>query len=167
MTRKALVVVVCVATGALWVCMHVLGANAQAAAGDQAAKEEIAGVLKAYVAAFEAKDIAGVMKMFADGENTVMMGTGKDETWVGKENIQAAHNCFFANIKKETSERKLLASQVNGNMAWLDGYTISKQATETGEQTFQLNLSIVMEKQGADWRIISLHFSRLSIPEQG
>ena len=165
MARKAAVVVLCVMVGVLWVFMHGPGVTAQAPAPDQAARDAIANVLKDYVAAFEAKDIEGVMKVFADGENTIMMGTGENETWVGKENIRTAHNGFFANIKKETSERKLLASQVNGNLAWLDGYTINKQATDSGEQTFQLNLSIVMEKQGADWRIISLHFSRLSVPE--
>lgn len=165
MSRKAVVAVLCIVVGALWVCEYGSGAKAQVGTPDQAVRDQIASVLHAYVAAFEAKDIEGVMKVFADGENTIMMGTGKDEIWVGKENIRTAHNGFFENIKKETSEKKLLASQVNGNIAWLDGYTISKQATATGEQTFQLNLSIVMEKQGADWRVLSLHFSRLSVPE--
>jgi uncharacterized protein (TIGR02246 family) len=168
MTRKLVIGgILCGLTAALWVCLPGLHVNAQEADEQAiAARDEIAAVLEAYVTAFEAKDIEGVMKLFAEGETTVMMGTGEDEVWIGKETIRAAHNAFFESIEKETSERKLLASQVFENVAWLNGYTISTQQTDDGEEKFQLNVSIVLEKQGADWRVVSLHFSRNVFLEQ-
>ena len=119
--------------------------------------------MHAYAEAFQAKDIEATMKMFADDPATVMMGTGDNETWVGKESIRAAHNAFFASIKKETTERKLLSAKQVGDTAWLAGCLMAKQTNDAGDNAFQLNLSLVMEKQGGQWRIVCMHFSRLLV----
>ena len=148
---------VAVALGCYWTV-----SNLASAAGDEAeARGEIAAVLAAYTEAFEAKDIDGVMATLADGENTVMMGTGPGETWVGKDNIRAAHLAFMATAKKEESTRTLLASGVGEGTAWLAGYLEVVQTLETGEASFQLNLSMVFTKQDGQWRIQCLHFSNL------
>jgi uncharacterized protein (TIGR02246 family) len=164
MKKRLLVLALGLAAAALWAGVSGVNVYAQDAGNDEAERASIAGVLEAYVTAFEAKDLDGVMAMFAEGDNTVMMGTGQDEVWAGTESIRAAHSAFFEVIDKETSERKVVASDVSGDLAWLAGYTVSTQATENGDETFQLNLSIVLKKAEAGWRIVSLHFSRQFAP---
>jgi uncharacterized protein (TIGR02246 family) len=159
---------VIVALVACGVCLCQHAATAQPAAptapaapaAPPAAAPEISAVMHAYAEAFQAKDIEGVMKTFADDPATIMMGTGDGETWVGKESIRAAHNAFFASIKKETTERKLLSAKQTGDTAWLAGFMTAKQTNEAGDNEFQLNLSLVLEKQGGEWRIVCMHFSR-------
>ena len=169
---KTIGMVVCLALVACGVCMfqHVATAQPAAAVPPADAKAgvdpQVGDVLKAYTEAFQAKDIEGIMKVFADDPKTTMMGTGEGETWVGKESIRAAHNAFFANIKKETTERKLLSAKQVGDMAWLAGFLVAKQANDAGEHSFQLNISLVMEKKDGEWRIICMHFSRLLLMDR-
>ncbi len=173
---KTVRVVVGLALVAGGVCICHLAAGAQPAAAPPAAAtappaadpksglqdaEGIGKVMHAYADAFQVKDIEGVMKIFADDPKTIMMGTGDNETWLGREAIRAAHNAFFASIKKETTERKLLSAKQYGDTAWLAGILTAKQSNASGDNEFQLNLSLVMEKQGGEWRVVCMHFSRL------
>lgn len=162
---KTMRLVVCLALVACGVCIYQHAATAQPA-DPKAAESEIGAVLKAYVDAFQAKDLEAAMKIFADDPKTIMMGTGEGETWVGKESIRAAHNAFFASIKKETTESKLLSSKHYGDTAWLAGFLVAKQANDAGEHSFQLNISLVMEKKDGEWRIVCMHFSRLLLMDK-
>jgi hypothetical protein len=73
--------------------------------------------MQSYIKAYQAKDIDGVMAVFADAPNTVMMGTGPDEIWLGKDDIRTAHHAFFANFKQESSENTVVSVGANGGVA--------------------------------------------------
>ncbi|MGW8193940.1 MAG: SgcJ/EcaC family oxidoreductase [Desulforhopalus sp.] len=127
--------------------------------------EGVRSTLQNYLKAFQAKDIEGVMAVFADAPNTVLMGTGPDEIWLGKDNIRMAHHAFFGNFEKESSERTLVSVGANGDAAWLTGYiTVTEQNKEAAD-TYQINLSIVLERVENTWYITAMHFSNLTGPQ--
>lgn len=128
----------------------------------------LAGVrstLKNYFTAFHAKDIDGVMAVFANAPNTVMMGTGPDEVWLGKDDIRMAHHAFFAGFEKETSERTLVSVGADGDVAWLTCFLVASQKGNNNKNTFQVNLSMVFREIEATWYITAMHFSNLTGPE--
>jgi uncharacterized protein (TIGR02246 family) len=130
--------------------------------------ETLAGVraiLQDYVTAFQAKDIDGLMAVFADAPNTVMMGTGPDEIWLGKDDIQMAHYAFFAGFEKESSERTLVSVGADGDVAWLTGYIVVTQKGVNNKDTFQVNLSMVLKQIEETWYITAMHFSNLTGPK--
>ena len=169
MKRKRLMalgmVVAVVLAGGYWTAGDAIVAAGAAASEEAQTKEDIRAVLAAYTEAFEAKNIDGVMACFADSDQTVVMGTGPGEIWVGKESIRSAHMAFMASAEKEKSNRTLVGSGVDGNTAWLAGYLEAVQTLESGEMAFQLNLSLVLTKQEGEWRILCMHFSNLVGPE--
>lgn len=127
--------------------------------------ETAAGVRSAmqrYINAFQAKDIDGVMAVFADAPNTVMMGTGPDEIWLGKDDIRTAHYAFFANFKQESSENTLVSVGANGAVAWLTGYVMVTDQNAEATTTYQVNLSMVLERAEETWYITAMHFSNLT-----
>lgn len=127
--------------------------------------EGVRSTLRSYLTAFQAKDIEGVMAVFADAPNTVMLGTGPDEIWLGKEDIRTAHQAFFTDFVKESSERTLVSLGANGDMAWLTGYLVETYQDEKNTNTFQVNLSMVLERVEGSWYVTAMHFSKLTGPE--
>jgi uncharacterized protein (TIGR02246 family) len=127
--------------------------------------EGIRSTLQSYLKAFQEKDIDGVMAVFADKPYTVMMGTGPGEIWQGKANIKMAHHAFFTDFVKESSERTLVSIGANGDAAWLTGYIVVTQQHQDGPETFQINLSMVLERIDNVWYMTTIHFSNLTGPK--
>jgi uncharacterized protein (TIGR02246 family) len=127
--------------------------------------EAVFSAFKGYIKAFQEKDIDGVMSVFSEDPNTVMMGTGPDEIWVGKEDIRMAHEAFLADFEKTSTEQTLVSVAANGKVAWMTGYIEeTKQNTDTTD-TAHINLSLVFEQEGDTWYITVMHFSNLTGPK--
>jgi uncharacterized protein (TIGR02246 family) len=127
-------------------------------------REGVLTTLKSYIKAYESKDMEGVMAAFADSPNTVMMGTGPDEVWVGKDDIRRAHNAFMANSDQETSEQEIISVGAGEGFAWLTGAIAVTRKSGEDRETFQLNLSMVLEQDENTWYIKAMHFSKLTSP---
>ena len=140
--------------------------KAEVPPGEEGGKtgEGIRALFESYIAAFDAKDIDRVMAAFADAPNTVMMGTGPDEIWLGKENIRAAHMAFMASGKKATSEKTIVSLGANDNVEWASGFILMTQKLENRDNSYQLNLSMVFERTEGKWYITAMHFSNLTGP---
>lgn len=127
--------------------------------------EGIHSTFNSYLKAFQEKNIDGVMAVFSDVPNTVMMGTGPDEIWLGKEDIRRAHQAFFADFIKESFKQTLVSMGVNDNAAWLTGYIVVTQQNQKSTNTFQINLSLVLERVEGKWYLVTMHFSNLTGPK--
>ena len=138
----------------------------QAGQTDAKAEAEIKKLMESYREAVGKQDLAGVMKSYADGPDTVVMGTGPGELYVGKESIENAYRAFFSNFKTEKSKITWMKSGVNGNAAWILGTSLITQAQKKGNNEFEMNWSAVLEKKGDEWKIVALHFSHLTSPAE-
>ena len=149
----------------LVVLLMALGVS-QADQTDSQAEAEIKKMMESYREAVGKQDLAGVMQSYADGPDTVVMGTGPGELYVGKESIENAYRAFFSNFKTEKSKITWMKSGVNGNAAWILGTSLVTQAQKKGNNEFEMNWSAVLEKKGGEWKIVALHFSHLTSPAE-
>ena len=82
---------------------------------------ELAALLDRHDDALNQKNLDTLMTLYAEGENTVMMGTGPGERFEGKEAIRQA----YGQITKDFDEGSLSHScywktgGIKGEMAWL------------------------------------------------
>jgi uncharacterized protein (TIGR02246 family) len=136
----------------------------QARQTDPQAEAGLKKLMESYQAAVEKQDLVAIMKCFADGPDTVVMGTGPGELYVGKESIENAHRAFFSNYVKEQDKITWMKSGVNGNAAWIAGTSQIIQTQKKGENAFDMNWSAVLEKQEGEWKIVAFHFSHLTGP---
>jgi uncharacterized protein (TIGR02246 family) len=129
-----------------------------------------AAILKAledHEAAFQKKDLAGVMKFFAPEGDTVLMGIGGGEIYVGKEAIENAYKQFFKGFESETEKFGWTKIEVKGNMGWFmvtsDVAAVCAPAGPAGgKRDFDMNLSGVMEKRDGKWQCVAMHFSHVT-----
>jgi len=136
----------------------------QAGQTDPKAEAGIKKLIENYQAAMGKQDLAAIMKSFADGPDTVVMGTGLGELYVGKESIENAYRAFFSNYVAEKGKITWMKSGVIGNAAWILGTSKITQTQKKGKNEFDMNWSAVLEKQGDQWKIVALHFSHLTGP---
>ena len=103
--------------------------------GDAKTMAEVNAVIEQHNQAFNAHDLKGVMTLYSSDSNTVLMGTGPGEAYVGEEGISGAYNQFFNRFKPETLSFKYdwVAAGSKGNFAWF-AVTTTMSGTVNNEQ---------------------------------
>jgi ketosteroid isomerase-like protein len=131
-----------------------------------AAQKEIVAAFQAYVEAVAHRDIDRAMAAFAPGPDTIVLGTGKDETWGGPEEIRDAHLHFFKTYEKETVEPVWRQIKVSGDLAWYAGMSRFVDESKGKKNEFFMNISAVLQKENDKWQIVLLHISNPTGPEK-
>jgi uncharacterized protein (TIGR02246 family) len=123
-------------------------------------------VFEAHEKAFNAHELEGVMKLYAPGDQTVMLGTGPGERWIGKTQIEDAYRHFFADFDAGTLERKCpwVLSDVSGNVGWLSATCDYQDSLKGVRRAYELNISVVLQKIDGAWELRTMHFSNLTAP---
>lgn len=131
-----------------------------------AAQKEIVAAFQAYTEAVAHKDIDRAMAAFAPGQDTMVLGTGKGETWGGPEEIREAHLHFFKAYEKETAEPVWRHIKVSGDSAWYAGMSRFVDESQGKKNEFFMNISAVLQKLDGKWQIVLLHVSNPTGPEK-
>lgn len=129
-------------------------------------QKEIVAAFQAYTEAVAHKNIDRAMAAFAPGQDTMVLGTGKGETWGGPEEIREAHLQFFKDYEKETAEPVWRNIKVSGDVAWYAGMSRFVDESQGKQNEFFMNISAVLQKQQGKWRIVLLHVSNPTGPEK-
>ena len=134
-------------------------------------KETLAGiqaVLQAHDKALGAQDVEGVLATYADGDNTVLLGTGPGEIWVGKEELKDAYEHIFQDYDAGTMQAECgwRTGNAQGDMAWLMAMCDITDAKADAKREFPLNISAVLVKQDGNWRFRNMHISNPTSGEQ-
>lgn len=113
--------------------------------------------------AFSNHDVEKVKTFYAD--DAVMMGTGPGELWIGQEEIGDAYTHFCQDFEKGGQKHKITwqRPKIKGDVAWIM-MTLDESQDRPGDDdpTYQLNMSVVLEKVGGDWKFSTVHFSNLT-----
>lgn len=137
--------------------------SADQRSSDEAA--QIRAAMDAYRQAISNKDIDGCMAAWGSGDGIVMLGTGPGERWVGRDEIRDAHLHFFDNFDKESSESTWRMARVSGDVAWGASMVHAVNYYKNQKNEFFLNISIVMERQQGQWRVVLFHHSNITGPD--
>lgn len=124
--------------------------------------EKIKAVLKAHDEAYIAHDLAGVLAALAP--KAVILGAGPGEVWSGHEEIAEAYKHFFEDFDKgeQSFDYQYKFGALAAEMGWL--MVSGEVKGKKGDKSFAvgLNLSLVVSKDGGDWKIAAMHYSTVA-----
>jgi ketosteroid isomerase-like protein len=130
--------------------------------------EEVRAVLQAHDKALSEKNIDALLETFSTDPNTVVLGTGTEERWVGPQEIKAAYTEMFKDYDPNTLQAncdwKTGGSDPEGTMAWLAANCSCKDSMQGKTRDYKLNVSGSLAKQGGKWRFVVLHMSNAFQP---
>lgn len=128
---------------------------------DSQVVEEVRQLLQKHDKALNDKNIDSLMETFASLPNTVVLGTGPEERWVGAENIRKAYTEIFKDYDTGTSEPSCewKTGQHMGDMAWMAATCKFKDSLKGKQREYYLNVSAAAIKQDGKWRFTMLHMS--------
>jgi len=134
----------------------------------KAAVAEAHALLAAHDKALSEKNLDALMSTFSTDPNTVVLGTGTEERWVGAEQIRAAYTEIFKdydpNTLQATCDWKTGGMDDSGNMAWLAASCSCKDSLQGKAREYKLNVTATAEKQDGKWRFVALHMSNAFEP---
>ena len=147
--------------------LPVLAADPAPAATPAADKTsaELKAVLRQHHDALNKQDLKALMALYADNPNVALMGTGPGEFWKGKTAIEETYKHFFETFKAGSLSHECpeATGGEEGNDAWLMASCTMKDRDPSGEaREFELNVSAVLKKEKAGWRVQALHTSNLA-----
>jgi len=141
-------------------------APAASSSADPRVVDEIKAVLEKHDKALGEKNLDAVLETFAPAPNTVVLGTGPSERWVGAQEIRAAYTEIFKDYDpgsmKVDCEWK--SGNSDGTMAWLAATCVAKDSLKGKAREYPLNVSAAMVKQDGRWRFTMLHMSNPTSP---
>jgi ketosteroid isomerase-like protein len=129
---------------------------------------DVTALVELHNKAFSAQDLVGVMKTWSSAPNTVLMGSGPGEVYVGEEAIGSAYDQFFNRFDPKSLSFKYDWATVgtSGNVAWFAVTTTIEGSLKNEKKERAFNMSGTLEKKKGKWRIVSMHFSRLGAEQQ-
>lgn len=136
---------------------------------------ELKAVLNQHHQALNKHDLKALMALYADNPDVALMGTGPGEFWKGKAAIEETYKHFFETFKAGslTHQCPEAVGGEEGNNAWLMASCTMKDSDPSGQaREFEMNVSAVLKKEKAGWRVQALHTSNLAEdsgppPEEG
>ena len=135
----------------------------------QKASEELKAVLKQHHNALNKQDLKALLALYADSPNVAVMGTGPGEFWKGKAAVEDTYKHYFETFKTGSLSHECpeATGVEEGNHAWLMASCVMKDTDPAGQpREFGLNVSAVLKKGKAGWRLQAIHFSNL-VREEG
>lgn len=125
---------------------------------------ELKKVIENHQEAFQKRDLPGTMSFFAPGPDTVLMGTGSGELYLGKDSIENAYREFFKNFDTEKHKFTWIQVKVKDHVGWVMFTSQITSILKNVPNQFDLHWSGVLEKQNGKWQFVAVHFSQLTDP---
>lgn len=134
----------------------------------QVVVDEIREVLAQHDKALNEKNIDALMATYSSDPNTVLLGTGAGERWVGPEQIKTAYTQIFKDYDPGTLEVncdwKTGGADDAGTVAWLAATCPAKDSAKGKPREYTLNVSGAVKKEAGKWRFVMLHMSNAVEP---
>jgi ketosteroid isomerase-like protein len=141
-------------------CTALVGTHQPASAGEEGGmKAEVQSAIEAFMAAYAARDLDGVMSSFSSRDDVMMYGTGADEKRIGADALEAQVQRDWAQSDAASMTSDWMHVSGSGNVAWaaVDG---SFDVTVEGQEMhIPARMTIVLEKEKGRWMIVQAHFS--------
>ncbi|MDO5835065.1 MAG: nuclear transport factor 2 family protein [Methanobacterium sp.] len=135
---------------------------------DEQVQKSVRNLLEKYSRAYHEKNIEGILELFVDREDLVVIGTGDDEWVNGKDELKSGFERDMDQADNINVKFRDISISSSGNVAWLSCH-MNMEATVEGQDIFLPGrlTGVVLEKNGK-WVFASLHYSLPSdLQEEG
>lgn len=122
-------------------------------------KNEIIGLLENYAQAYKDKDLEGIMRLFVEDDDLVVIGTGYDEWVNGKSELRSGFERDMGQADSVNVKFRNILISAAGNVTWLSGHMNMEAIVEGQEIFLPGRLSAVLEKRNNKWLFTHLHYS--------
>jgi uncharacterized protein (TIGR02246 family) len=129
----------------------------------QSPRADVAELLKKHDNALNQHDLEGVLALYSPSPKAVMLGTGPGEKYQGKAEIKTAYTEIFKDFDKGTLTHSCYWKDGGGSstMVWLAAMCKFTDAKGEKKREYELNVSVVTEKQGGKWQFVLMHYSNV------
>ena len=125
---------------------------------DQTASEIIRAIDEA-AEAFEQRDMARFLDLFAPDADVVMYGTGRDEKCLGREEIRRAFERAWAQSESASFQLGWRSISSAGPVAWVAADATVRVEVEGRVLTEDLRITFVFERRDDRWLCVQSHDS--------
>jgi ketosteroid isomerase-like protein len=112
------------------------------------------------------KNVDAVMSTYSTDSNTVLLGTGVGERWLGPEAIRSAYTEIFKDYDPgtlvTTCDWKTGGTDEAGTTAWLAATCQCSDSMKGKKREYVLNVSAALQKQGSGFHFTMLHMSNVT-----
>ena len=126
---------------------------------DNNMQKAVFSLLEKYAQAYHEKDLDGILKLFTDREDLVVIGTGYDEWIKGHENLQSGFERDFNQADNINIKFKNVTISSIDNVAWLSAHMSMEAQVEGQDIYLPGRVSAVVLKIDEKWRFTQLHYS--------
>ena len=126
---------------------------------DEATVREIDEAIDEAAEAFEQRDMARFLNLFAPDRDVVMYGTGKDEKAVGRGEIGRTFERAWSQSDAAHFDLGWRSISSAGPVAWVSADATLHAQIEGRELVEDLRFTMVFEKRGDRWLIVQSHDS--------
>jgi uncharacterized protein (TIGR02246 family) len=126
---------------------------------DTATENDVIGLLKRWSDSFAAKDLEGILALFAPDADVTMLGSEDWEMGVGPDALRSVYKHLFSRGDSATWEWKWHQVSSSGSIAWLLATGVVHVKSVTAETSGPYRLSAVFEKTEDKWLWMQFHGS--------
>ena len=126
---------------------------------DREAEEAVLATLDHYAERYGAKDVDGVTELFADDPDVLLIGTGADERWVGRNEVRRQFARNFAEAERTRFEwvSRHVAAVADG--AWVCADAVVHVTVDAAERSIPIRFTVVLERRDGAWFWLHRHAS--------
>ncbi len=126
---------------------------------DDKLKHQILELLDNYAQVYGNKDLEGILKLFTEDDDLVVIGTGYDEWINGKSELRSGFSRDLEQVESIGVKFRNITISSAGEVAWLSCH-MNMDALIDGQELFLPGrLSAVLEKRNDKWLFAHLHYS--------
>jgi ketosteroid isomerase-like protein len=128
-------------------------------AADPAVEKEVKGVLDAYAAAFEKKDVDAIMALIAPDSTAVFIDSDAALPFSGLDKAKEIYKRDFSQMESGALTYSATSIGSKGDVAWFATGVSATVVIDKEKSTVPAQWSGVMEKRAGKWLIVQSHFS--------
>jgi len=126
---------------------------------DVTTRAEIIAVMDEFRAAVEARDVERILSLYVPDADAVAIGTGRDEWYVGLDQMQAGLRRDFAQSEGFTLDLMPPLVGSAGEVAWLAAGFNGRAIVEGRTVSMHGRLTAIFRRHAGAWRIVHSHTS--------
>jgi ketosteroid isomerase-like protein len=129
-------------------------------------QKAVLSLLEKYTQAYHQKDLDGILKLFIDSADMVIIGTGYDEWIKGYENLRSGFERDFKQADAIHVKLRDVNISSTGKVAWLSAHMTMDARVDGREIYLPGRLTAVVVKIGDQWLFTQLHYSLPAVEQE-